>query len=35
VLPLKPGNHPVLGPQRVNLTFRRAGSDQLEFMVQR
>ncbi|MDP9008433.1 MAG: DNA oxidative demethylase AlkB [Pseudomonadota bacterium] len=25
VLPLKDGNHPVLGPQRVNLTFRRAG----------
>jgi DNA oxidative demethylase len=24
VLPLKDGNHPVLGRQRVNLTFRRA-----------
>jgi DNA oxidative demethylase len=25
VLPLKCGNHPLLGPQRINLTFRRAG----------
>jgi alkylated DNA repair protein (DNA oxidative demethylase) len=25
VLPLKDGHHTVLGPQRVNLTFRRAG----------
>lgn len=24
VAPLKPGDHPLLGPQRVNLTFRRA-----------
>jgi alkylated DNA repair protein (DNA oxidative demethylase) len=26
VLPLKPGLHPLLGAQRLNLTFRRAGS---------
>lgn len=25
VLPLKDGNHPVLGPRRINLTFRQAG----------
>lgn len=25
VLPLKPGHHPQLGEQRVNLTFRKAG----------
>jgi alkylated DNA repair protein (DNA oxidative demethylase) len=25
VLPLKPGDHPRLGPRRFNLTFRRAG----------
>lgn len=25
VAPLKPGNHPVMGPQRINLTFRKAG----------
>ncbi len=26
VLPLKPGQHPVLGEYRVNLTFRKAGA---------
>lgn len=25
IAPLKPGAHPVLGPARINLTFRRAG----------
>ncbi|UVL27596.1 DNA oxidative demethylase AlkB [Pseudomonas donghuensis] len=25
VLPLKPGNHPVLGSRRINLTLRKAG----------
>jgi alkylated DNA repair protein (DNA oxidative demethylase) len=25
VLPLKEGQHPLLGPQRINLTFRKAG----------
>ncbi|WP_233203319.1 DNA oxidative demethylase AlkB [Chitinimonas sp. BJB300] len=25
VLALKPGNHPLLGAQRINLTFRKAG----------
>ncbi len=25
ILPLKPGQHPLLGAQRLNLTFRRAG----------
>ena len=25
VMPLKAGNHPLLGNQRINLTFRRAG----------
>ncbi|KGM51293.1 alpha-ketoglutarate-dependent dioxygenase [Lysobacter concretionis Ko07 = DSM 16239] len=25
VLPVKPGCHPVMGAQRINLTFRRAG----------
>jgi DNA oxidative demethylase len=25
VLPLKAGEHPLLGPRRINLTFRRAG----------
>jgi len=25
VLPVKPGHHPLLGPQRINLTFRKAG----------
>lgn len=25
VLPLKPGQHSVMGPQRINLTFRKAG----------
>lgn len=25
VLPLKEGTHPLLGPRRINLTFRRAG----------
>ncbi|MGQ0501141.1 MAG: DNA oxidative demethylase AlkB [Panacagrimonas sp.] len=25
VLPLKPGAHPVMGEQRINLTFRKAG----------
>jgi alkylated DNA repair protein (DNA oxidative demethylase) len=25
VLPVKPGHHPLLGPQRFNLTFRKAG----------
>lgn len=25
VQPLKEGNHPLLGPQRINLTFRQAG----------
>jgi len=25
VLPLKDGTHPLLGPRRINLTFRRAG----------
>jgi alkylated DNA repair protein (DNA oxidative demethylase) len=25
VLPVKDGHHPLLGPQRINLTFRRAG----------
>jgi DNA oxidative demethylase len=25
VLPLKEGHHPLLGPYRINLTFRRAG----------
>ena len=25
VLPLKDGHHPLLGAQRINLTFRRAG----------
>lgn len=25
VAPLKPGHHPVMGPQRINLTFRKAG----------
>lgn len=25
VLPVKPGRHPVMGAQRINLTFRRAG----------
>ena len=24
VLPVKPGNHPALGPHRINLTFRKA-----------
>lgn len=27
VLPLKDGSHPLLGQQRINLTFRRAGSE--------
>lgn len=27
VAALKPGDHPVMGPQRINLTFRKAGSD--------
>jgi alkylated DNA repair protein (DNA oxidative demethylase) len=26
VAPLKPGQHPLMGPQRINLTFRKAGS---------
>jgi alkylated DNA repair protein (DNA oxidative demethylase) len=25
VLPLKPGEHPLLGARRINLTFRKAG----------
>lgn len=25
VAPLAPGSHPLLGPERINLTFRRAG----------
>lgn len=25
ILPLKPAEHPVMGPQRINLTFRKAG----------
>ncbi|HEV7915646.1 MAG TPA: alpha-ketoglutarate-dependent dioxygenase AlkB, partial [Albitalea sp.] len=25
VLALKEGQHPLLGPQRINLTFRKAG----------
>jgi alkylated DNA repair protein (DNA oxidative demethylase) len=25
VAPIKPGHHPVMGPQRINLTFRKAG----------
>ena len=25
VLPVKPGSHPLTGPQRINLTFRKAG----------
>lgn len=25
VMPIKPGTHPVMGPQRINLTFRTAG----------
>jgi DNA oxidative demethylase len=25
ILPLKDGHHPILGPRRINLTFRRAG----------
>ncbi len=25
VMPLKPGSHPALGEQRINLTFRKAG----------
>lgn len=25
VLPLKPGNHPRIGPRRINLTLRKAG----------
>jgi alkylated DNA repair protein (DNA oxidative demethylase) len=24
-MPIKPGTHPVMGPQRINLTFRTAG----------
>jgi len=28
VLPLRPGVHPVVGEQRINLTFRRAGGAQ-------
>jgi alkylated DNA repair protein (DNA oxidative demethylase) len=30
VLPLKHGNHPVLGRQRVNLTFRRAAPNRAQ-----
>ncbi|MDX3893685.1 DNA oxidative demethylase AlkB [Pusillimonas sp.] len=25
ILPLKPADHPVVGPRRINLTFRKAG----------
>jgi hypothetical protein len=24
-MPLKPGTHPLLGEQRINFTFRKAG----------
>ncbi len=25
IMPLKDGHHPILGPYRINLTFRKAG----------
>ncbi len=25
VMPLKPGTHPLMGEQRINFTFRKAG----------